>query len=157
VTVGSVIGRLKSASGLARFLIIQRSGVTMVEFAIGLSVFVMLLFGVFEVGRLLWTANALHYSTQQAARCASVNTTLCGNGTSATNSQVQTFAAGLAGAGIPTSAFCLNTSCTSPFPTAPANCSSTSFNFVAASYSLSLSIPFLSLSPTVTAESCFPK
>ncbi len=140
--------RVQSAMG-------DRAGGALIEFAVALPVFVMLLFGIFEFGRTLWIQNALHYSVQQAARCATINVTLCGNGTSATQSQVQAFAAGLAGAGIPTSAFCLNSGCTSPFPTAPTACSS--FNFVSAAYTLNLNIPYMSLNPTLTAQACFPK
>lgn len=140
-----------------RRLASDRAGVTILEFAVGLSLFSMLLFGTFEVGRLLWIANALHYSTQHAARCASVNPTLCGNGTNATQANVQSYASGLAGAGIPASAFCLNSSCASPYPTAPANCSSTSFNFVGAYYTVQLSVPVVSVNPSLSAEACFPK
>ncbi len=102
----------------------------------------MLLFGIFEFGRLLWIQNALHYSVQQAARCASVNTTLCDNAT-----DIQTYAAGLAGAGIPSSAFSYSSS----------TCGSVTGSVVSASYTVRLFIPYFSLNPTLTAQSCFPK
>ena len=66
----------------------DRMGGAMIEFAMAMPVFVMLLFGIFEFGRMLWIQNALHYLVQQAARCATINVTLCGDGTSATQSQV---------------------------------------------------------------------
>jgi Flp pilus assembly protein TadG len=146
---------LQVARSRAQSAIGDRLGGALIEFAVAMPVFVMLLFGIFEFGRTLWIQNALHYSVQQAARCATVNVTLCGDGTNATEGQVQSYAAGLAGAGIPTSAFCLNSGCTSPFPTAPAACSG--FNFVSATYALNLNIPYMSLNPTLTAQACFPK
>ena len=150
----AIAGRGWTLTRLVRSLIRQRAGGALLEFAVALPVFVILLFGIFEFGRMLWIQNALHYSVQQAARCASINPTLCGDGTNATNGKVQTFAAGLAGANIPTSAFCLNSSCTSPFPT-PVACS-TNYNFVAARYAMTLNIPYFSLNPTLSAHSCFP-
>ena len=135
----------------------QDAGVSIAEFAVALGVFLMLLFGIFEAGRLLWIANALHYSTQQAARCASVNPGACGDGNAATLAAVQAYAATLAGAGVPGSAFCLNASCTAPFPEPGTTCDTSKFNFVAASYEVPLSIPYLTLSPTLSAKSCFPK
>jgi len=123
-------------------LLRSRSGASILEFALVLPVFVMLLFGIFEFGRLLWIQNALHYSVQQAARCASVNTTLCDNAT-----DIQTYAAGLAGAGIPSSAFSYSSS----------TCGSVTGSVVSASYTVRLFIPYFSLNPTLTAQSCFPK
>lgn len=141
----------------SRLLAGRNAGVSIAEFAAAAAVFLMLLIGVFEAGRLLWIANALHYSTQQAARCASVNPGSCGDGDVARLAEVQAYAATLAGAGIPGSAFCLNESCTAPFPEPGTTCDPSKFNFVAASYEVPLLIPFMSLRPTLSAESCFPK
>jgi Flp pilus assembly protein TadG len=140
-----------------RMFVGRNAGVSIVEFAAALAVFLMLIFGVFEAGRLLWIANALHYSTQHAARCASVNPGDCGDGKAATLDRVQAYAATLAGAGIPGSAFCLNASCAAPFPEPGTTCDPNKFNFVAASYQVPLVIPLLSLNPTLSAQSCFPK
>ena len=65
-----------------------------VEFGLLLPALLLFVFGIAEGGRLLWTVNALHYSVQEAARCASINKTTCGS-----PSAIQTFAAGRAGAG----------------------------------------------------------
>ena len=119
----------------------SRAGSALAEFAIVLPVLVTLLFGTFEFGRVLWIMNALHYSVQQAARCAGVNTTLCDNA-----SDIQAYAAGLAGAGIPSSAFTYTST----------TCGSVSGNLVSASYTVPLFIPYFSLNPTLTAQSCFP-
>ena len=107
-----------------------------------------MLFGTFEFGRLLWIQNSLHYSVQQAARCGTFNAQLCGNGTTVTTSQTQSYAASIAGAGIPSSAFTVDQSAT---------CGTVTGTQVSASYTLPLFIPYFSLSPTLTASSCFPK
>ena len=48
----------------------DQRGATLVEFAIGASVFLMVMFGVIEFGRLLWTHNALTDAARRAARYA---------------------------------------------------------------------------------------
>lgn len=48
----------------------DQRGATLVEFAIGASVFLMVMFGVIEFGRLLWTHNALADAARRAARYA---------------------------------------------------------------------------------------
>ena len=47
-------------------------GVTTVEFAIVAAVFLMVLFGVIEIGRALFIANALSESTRRGARVATI-------------------------------------------------------------------------------------
>ncbi len=47
-----------------------QSGATLVEFAIGATVFLTALFGIIEFGRLLWTHNALADAARRAARYA---------------------------------------------------------------------------------------
>jgi Flp pilus assembly protein TadG len=121
---------------------VHKTGTALLEFAIALPVFAMLLFGIFEFGRVLWIENALHYSVQQAARCASINVNSCGSA-----SAIQSYAAGLAGAGIPSSAFSVSLS---------TSCGSVTGSKVSASYTVPLSIPYFSFSPTLSASSCFP-
>jgi Flp pilus assembly protein TadG len=121
------------------------SGNAMLQFAMILPAFVMLIFGVIEVGRGLWLQNALHYATEQAARWCSVNQTTCSTAT------VGSYAAGLSGANFPASAFTLSTP-TSPNPLTPA-CG----NQVDGSYSARLYIPYFQMTWTLTARSCFPK
>lgn len=48
----------------------RERGSTLVEFAIGASVFITVLFGVLEFGRGLWTHNALSDATRRGARYA---------------------------------------------------------------------------------------
>ncbi len=111
----------------------------MVEFALVGGLFFLLLIGVTEAGRLLWTLNALHYGAQQAARCAAVNSSLCG-----TNALMQSWASGIGGSTLPGSAFSLNTG---------AACGMQ----VTASYTMKLYIPYVSMNPTLSSTVCFPK
>ena len=60
-------GRLQPAGRLLRASSADRTGSAMVQFAMILPAFVLLIFGVIEVGRLLWLQNALHYAVEQAA------------------------------------------------------------------------------------------
>jgi Flp pilus assembly protein TadG len=122
-----------------RSALANQAGSALVQFALVLPAFVMLIFGVIEVGRGLWLQNALHYATQQAARCASVIASVC-----ADNSSVGSYAASVSGANIPASAFSLDIT---------QSCG----NLVSASYAISLHIPYKPMSWTLTAKSCFPK
>jgi Flp pilus assembly protein TadG len=124
-------------TGKARAAIGDRRGNALVQFALVLPAFVMLIFGIIEIGRGLWLQNALHYATEQAARCASVNPTAC------TAGNIGSYAASVSGANIPASSFTLTT---------PA-CG----NQVDGTYRISLAIPFKSMSWSLTARSCFPK
>lgn len=59
------------------------------------------MFGIVEFGRLLWTQNSLQYASEQAARCAVVNTSTCSS-----TSKIQAYAAGkVIGISVPASAF----------------------------------------------------
>ena len=59
----------------------DQAGGTIVEFALTAPLMLMLLFGIIESGRMVWTYQALQHGAQMAARCASVNTSLCGDST----------------------------------------------------------------------------
>jgi hypothetical protein len=52
-------------------------GTAAVEFALVAPVFVMLAVGTFYLCLCLFLTGSLHYAVEQAARCASVNTTVC--------------------------------------------------------------------------------
>src|ERR1043166_319047 len=108
-----------------------------VEFGLLAPVILLFIFGIAEGGRLLWTLNALHYSVQEAARCASINKTTCGTAT-----QIQSFAAGRSGAGFSASVFTATVT----------GCG----NRVSASYTMPLNIPFMTHSISLTAQSCYP-
>lgn len=115
----------------------NEAGNPAVEFGLLAPALMLFIFGVAEGGRLLWTVNALHYSVQEAARCASVNKTTCGSPT-----QIQSFAAGRSGA----------TFSSSVFTATVVSCG----NQVSASYSMPLNIPFMAHSIALTAQSCYP-
>jgi hypothetical protein len=112
-------------------------GNTAIEFAFVLPVLLLFIIGIMECGRVLWTQNALNYAVEEAARCAGVNSSLCGS-----TSQIQAFAASRSGAAFDASVFLVsNPSCG---------------NQVSASYPLTMSIAWLRFSLTLTAQSCAP-
>jgi Flp pilus assembly protein TadG len=116
----------------------DQSAATAVEFAIVVGPLILLLFGIMEFGRALWLLNALHYASEEAARCASNSTAMCG-----TSSQIQSFAVSRSGADFQAEAFTVTS----------AACG----NLVTASYPMNLMIPFGSYSVTLQAQSCFAK
>jgi len=118
-------------------LLRDEAGNMAVEFGILAPVFLLFLFGIMEGGRLLWTVNALHYSVQEASRCASINTTACGS-----SDQIKAFAAGRSGAHFANSVFTATV----------AACG----NRVSASYTMPLNIPFMAHSISLSAQSCYP-
>lgn len=67
----------------------SRRGSTALEYAVVAPAFLTLVFGVIDVGRLVWFQVALDRATQAAARCANVNATACGS-----NATIQAYAAG---------------------------------------------------------------
>lgn len=115
-------------------------GASAVEFALTLPAFCMVIFLIVEGGLLLWTQVGLQHGAEMAARCASVNSTLCGS-----VSAVQTYAASQAyGLDPPPSIFSLTT---------PA-CG----NLVSANYTYKFVTTYWG-TPTLTlaASACFPK
>jgi Flp pilus assembly protein TadG len=63
----------------ARQLVADLSGAVIVETAIVLPVFLLLIFGVIEGGFLMFSQIALDNAVTAAARCAAINTNLCGS------------------------------------------------------------------------------
>jgi Flp pilus assembly protein TadG len=114
-------------------------GATAVEFAMTAPVFIAMLFGIIQLGSLLWTQLGLQHGVEMAARCASVNTTVCGN-----TASIQNYAVG--------ESFGLNPPA-STFTVTAASCG----NQVNANYTyqfLRAYFPWPSL--TLGARSCFP-
>lgn len=62
-------------------------GTIAIEYGLILPVLLLLTLGIMDIGRLLWTYITLTRAAEAAARCAAVNTTLCG-----TSSAVQDYA-----------------------------------------------------------------
>ena len=112
-------------------------GSAAIEVALTCPVLLVFLFGIIQFGFAMWLQSALDYSVAEAARCASVNSTLCG-----TTSQIQSYAANRSGAGFNSSIFSVSTP----------SCG----NQVSASYPLTLTIPAMSVSVTLSAQACYP-
>lgn len=109
-----------------------------IEFAMTAPIFFLLLFAIIEGGLLLWTQLGLQNAVDMAARCASVNVTLCGNA-----GAVQTYAAQNAfGLNVPPSTFTFST------PTCG--------NQVSASYTYDFIVSISAPTITLNARSCFP-
>jgi hypothetical protein len=64
--------------GLATRLTASRQGVSAVEMALTLTLFLGFVFGVINFSLVAWTQASLYYAVQAAARCASANPTVCG-------------------------------------------------------------------------------
>ena len=113
------------------------AGSAMVEYAITLSAFILLTMGIVQIGLLMWTQAGLQHGVELAARCATVNTTLCG-----TAAQIQSFAAANSlGVTVPTSDFTVTqgTTCGNKIK------ASDTFNFLPVAATV-----------TVTAQVCYP-
>jgi Flp pilus assembly protein TadG len=139
----SAIGR----RGLLARLWSARGGVTAVEMAFLLPVFLMFLMGIVEFGRALWTQTALQFAVEAAARCEAVSPSLC-------TPDAQTYAANQAfGMSIPSTDFTYTakTDCTG------AATPSTSGGRVTASYKFTpIVAKLVPLKVTLTACSYHP-
>lgn len=119
-------------------------GATAVEFAVMAPLFLALTFGVIEVGLLMWILLGLQHGVEMAARCATINTTLCN-----TTSEIQDFAA--------QNAYGLN-----PAPatfTVSAPPASPCGNQVTANYTFNWLTDYFFMTPSLTlsARSCYPQ
>ena len=116
-----------------------REGATAVEFALVAPALFLVIFGALEFGRLIWTLSSLHYAVEEAARCASVNPSVCGTATQIANYAAST----VSFSNITAAAF----TATSP---ACGHQIAASFNYQFVATGL---FPF---TPTLTAKACFP-
>jgi len=118
----------------------DQQGASAVEFALIAPVFFLFVFGIIAFGLLFWTQVGLQHGAEMAARCASINTTLCPN---SNPSAITNYALQQAlGLNLPSSTFTYST---------PA-CG----NQVSASYTFEFP-DILNRSPlTLTAQACFP-
>ena len=131
----------------------DRRGAGTVEFAVVFSVFAMLMIGVLELGRVVWTYNALHLTTEQAARYLTVSNSCT---QSALNSWVSQ-SVNNGGSGLPGGATFTPVTTSSTTTDCIYNRSSYYFCQVTATYPLRLYIPVVSVAPTLKAQVCFPK
>ena len=73
---------------LAR-LLNRDDGNTAVEFAFVFPVFILMVLGIFEVSRAVWTQSLLNYAVQTAARCGAIDTATCPSNTAMISYAVQ--------------------------------------------------------------------
>jgi len=57
----------------------EDGGTSAIEFALVFPVFILMVLGIFEFSRALWTRSLLNYAVQTAARCGAVDTATCGS------------------------------------------------------------------------------
>jgi Flp pilus assembly protein TadG len=117
------------------------SGAAAIEMAIVVTAFLGMLFGIVNLGLLLWTQTSLHFAVESAARCASVNTTTCGTSDAITTYALNQYAGESLGG-------------TNPFSySAAGGCG----HQVSAAYTYALAIPLYgSYSIPLSAKACFP-
>ena len=113
---------------------------TAVEFGLTAPVFFMALMAAIEFGLMMWTQLGLQHASEMAARCASVNTAICGSA-STTQSYAVTQAFGLS---LPASTFTVATAACGSQVTANHN-----FAFITSYFGA----PTMALA----ARACFPK
>jgi Flp pilus assembly protein TadG len=136
---------------LIRRALRDRAGVTIIEFAILLPFFLILIFGIIEFAQVVFFQAALQHAVTNAARCysefAAPNALGSGNTPPdcSTIANVQAIAVQQAyGLNIPSATFT---------PAAPAN----GYNCVSARYVFNLTIPLMPPFPIpLTATSCYP-
>ena len=110
-----------------------------VEFALTLPVFALMTFAIIEGGLLMWTQFALQHGVEMAARCASINTSVCGGA-----SDIQRYASQQTYGLNPTS---------SVFAVSTPACG----NQVSTSYQYQFLTSYFGVpTVTLTAQSCFP-
>ncbi len=144
------IAALFEAGAALRAQIKDARGTAAIEAALTCMGLLIFLFGIIEFGFAMWLQSALDYSVAEAARCASVNTTLCD-----TKSKIESYAASQSGFGFAPSVFTAATPSTVPAASC-GNPASPNYYQVSASYPLALPIPTMSVSVTLSAQSCFP-
>jgi Flp pilus assembly protein TadG len=140
MTLSIQLLRTSTKAALSRiFMWHERRGNTAVEFAFLLPVLLLMLLGIVEFGRLLWTQSSLQHAAEAAARYAAINYPTCSSDT-----QTKSYAAAeVFGQSVPASAFTLT--CVA--------CGTQ----VSASFSFSFVVPaLLPYNITLSAQSCYP-
>jgi Flp pilus assembly protein TadG len=115
----------------------NQNGNAAIEMALMAMPLFLFVFAIVNAGYALWLQNALDMSVADAARCASLNPSLCG-----TASQVTAHAAAQSGAGFDSTVF--------SFAQAPCG------NRVSATYPLALTPPFTGILLNLSAQACYP-
>jgi len=116
-----------------------QAGAAALELVFALPVTLLFVLGIMEFGRIIWTQTTLDYAVEAAARCAAINSTLCG-----TTTAIKNFAVGAA-TGIPVTS--------SNFTVATPSCGAQ----VSATFHYAFSVPWLfPQNLTLSSTSCFP-
>lgn len=134
-----------------RSLLRRRDGATAVEFALILPALLGFIFGIIEVGHLMWTLSALNMAVEDAARCVSISNVKsnisANNGQCPDQPSMQTYAASRTwGMTIPKTEFQLSQPLCGATP----------------GYQVSISHPFqpfvnwFPLNFNIQAQACFP-
>jgi Flp pilus assembly protein TadG len=118
----------------------DEQGNTAIEFGLTAPLFFMFLFAIVEAGMLIWTQVGLQHAAETAARCATVNKTICGDVQS-----IQSYAVKQAFGMEPPA---------STFQVVASSCG----NLVTANYNYGFVTSFFGMPKfALTAQSCFPK
>ncbi len=136
----------------------DRRGATAVEFAAVLGPLLILIFGVFEYGRLLWTREALQETATAGARCMGMSATSCASGgaynATSTGTYLKTQATNW-GLTLTDANISLNNNTTCAGVSTANGFSSVTITYTFQSIVPSL-ITSLNTSPVLTSTACFP-
>ncbi len=128
-----------------RALLWDRAASAAIEFSLVLPILLSFVFGIIEVGHLLWTLTALNMAVEDAARCVSISNVASNNGQPCgTQTLMQAYAVGRVwGLTVPVSTFTLST---------PA-CGYQ----VTANYPFTPLVSYIPLSFNISASACYPQ
>jgi Flp pilus assembly protein TadG len=136
----------------------DRRGAAAVEFAAVLAPLMILIFGVFEYGRLLWTREALQATATAGARCMGMSSTSCASGGTYNSGNTDTYLESQAtnwGITLTSTNITLNNNTTCAGVSAANGFSSVTITYTFQSIVPSL-ITSLNTSPVLTSTACFP-
>jgi Flp pilus assembly protein TadG len=92
-----------------------KRGTTAMEFALVLTPMLLLMFGILEFGRMLWTKVAFQQTAMSVARCMGIRQPACATGTNVDTTKAAVYAASLAASfhvALPSTALVLTASAT---------------------------------------------
>ncbi len=131
----------------------DRSGASAVEFALIIVPFILVMFGVLEFGRLLWTINALQETAIAGARCMGVLNTSCAANGAYNAANATNYVKGVAngwGVGLATTDVTVNNA---------ANCAGVAdFSQVTITYTFQTAVPMITplINRPLSVNACFP-
>jgi len=140
---------------MAASIVVGKSGVSTIEFAIVAPLLLLLVVGIIEFTQLMWTREALEQSAFSGARCMGVLSASCASGGKVNNVATDSFIQSVGSSwmiSIPTTAIALNPNTT---------CGSVAgFSQVTLTYTFYTAAPNLitALAPgvTLTVQACYP-